>query len=461
LRTKVTTASNQNVQDLTYTYDAVGNILQIVDSSQTQTAKTTDYTYDDLHRLLSATITNSAAENVDGPGNGNQVQTFTYDAIGNILSKSDVGSYSYNGSSGIANFANPHAVTSTADSHWYEYDHNGNMLAASGMTPNDSKTYQWDYNNRLSSVTTSSGTLNYAYDAGGQRYKSTDATGTTLSVTNEYSVTPNGLEKHIFLGDTAIATISTSEESTSVYNIHADHLTGSNVITDHDQQVNELTDYYAFGTMRIDQQNGQHAEKRKFTGHEFDQGTALNYMEARYQDGKRGQFLSQDPRARDINPQNQREQILLANPQRVNMYSYAIGNPIRYNDPNGESAWDKVNGFANAVFSNNAFGAGRIPSNLYSGNRVDYQSGQSVGDVFSMIQAAVEIAGGGGDFGGGGAESTWEPEPTRVVESAPAEVETCSRSSYTSESSYSSSDSSSSYSSSDSSSSDSGSSSSD
>lgn len=70
-------------------------------------------------------------------------------------------------------------------------------------------------------------------------------------------------------------------------------------------------------------------------------------------------------------------------------------------------------------------------------------------------------SGGGGDFGGGGAESTWEPEPTRVVESAPAEVETCSRSSYTSESSYSSSDSSSSYSSSDSSSSDSGSSSSD
>jgi hypothetical protein len=83
------------------------------------------------------------------------------------------------------------------------------------------------------------------------------------------------------------------------------------------------------------------------------------------------------------------------------MYSYAIGNPIRYNDPNGESAWDKVNGFANAVFSNNAFGAGRIPSNLYSGNRVDYQSGQSVGDVFSMIQAAVEIAGGSTLAGGG------------------------------------------------------------
>lgn len=69
-------------------------------------------------------------------------------------------------------------------------------------------------------------------------------------------------------------------------------------------------------------------------------------------------------------------------------------------------------------------------------------------------------SGGGGDFGGGGAESSWEPEPTRVVESARAEVETCSRSSYTSESSYSSSDSSSSYSSSDSSSSDSSSSSS-
>lgn len=63
-------------------------------------------------------------------------------------------------------------------------------------------------------------------------------------------------------------------------------------------------------------------------------------------------------------------------------------------------------------------------------------------------------SGGGGDFGGGGAESSWEPESTKVVESAPAEVETCSRSSYTSESSYSSSDSSSSDSGSSSSSSD-------
>ncbi len=347
LRTKSTLAGEQNVQDLTYTYDAVGNIAQIIDASDTITAKTTVYTYDDLHRLLSATVTNS----VEG-GGGNDVQTFTYDAIGNILSKSDVGVYSYDGSLGIANFANPHAVTG-AGTLTYSYDHNGNMVEVNGLTHDEYRTYAWDYNNRLESVTTTAGTSSYAYDASGQRIKSIDSSGTTLSVTNEYSVTPNGVEKHIFLGDTAIATVSSSEEAVSVYNIHADHLTGSNVITDHDEQVDELTDYNAFGTMRIDEQYGEHAEKRKFTGHEYDVDTALTYANARYYSGTMGRWLSQDPLFLDItNPKTVEESTkspyleFLADPQAQNSYSYVLNNPLKYKDIEGESAWSKVAGFA-------------------------------------------------------------------------------------------------------------------
>ncbi len=342
LRTKVTVANGQNVQALTYTYDPVGNILQIVDASTTLTAKTTDYTYDDLHRLLTATITNSAAENVDGPDNGNQVQTFSYDAIGNILTKSDVGSYSYDGASGVANFANPHAVTSTPIN-WFSYDNNGNMIEANAWTPNDYKAFTWDYNNRLISATAGASTSNYTYDASGQRVKSITPSGTTVSVTNEFTVTPDGTEKHVFLGDTAIATISTANESLSIYNIHADHLTGSNVITDHDENIDELTDYYAFGTMRIDEQNGEHAEKRKFTGHEYDVDTGLTYAGARYYDAALGRWLSQDPvflSAMDPESVQEATQMTQDNyfgsPQTMNAYTYVANNPLKYKDYKGE-----------------------------------------------------------------------------------------------------------------------------
>ncbi len=347
LHTKVTVADGQDVQHLTYTYDPVGNITRIIDASDTITAKTTDYTYDDLHRLLSATITNSAQG-----GGGNDVQTFTYDAIGNILTKSDVGSYSYDGASGIANFANPHAVTS-AGSLWYAYDANGNMIEVNGFQHNDYRTYSWDYNNRLASVTTTNGTSTYAYNASGQRIKATDASGTTLSISNEYSVTPAGIEKHIFLGDTAIATVSSSEESTSVYNIHADHLTGSNVITNHDEQVDELTDYRAFGTMRIDEQYGEHAEKRKFTGHEYDVDTGLTYANARYYSGTMGRWLSQDNLFLAINDSDAIESEsgqtyleYLSNPQNLNSYSYVINNPLKYQDITGETYTEAGKGFA-------------------------------------------------------------------------------------------------------------------
>ncbi len=334
LRTKITVANGQNVQDLNYAYDAVGNITQIVDASVTLTAKTTDYTYDDLHRLLSSTITNSVAENVDGPGDGNQTQTFTYDAIGNILSKSDVGNYSYEGDQGNS-YANPHAVTSAGGTS-YSYDNNGNLTGSGFLT-----SYTWDYNNRLTEVSSGLVPISYEYDASGQRIKSIDSAGTTLSITNEYSITPNGTEKHIFLGDTAIASISNSSE---VYNIHADHLTGSNVITDHDEQVDELTDYYAFGTMRIDEQNGSHAEKRKFTGHEYDADTGLNYMSQRYYEPTLGRFLSQDQPflnitdAQKIEADTQSPYVeYLGNPQNQNSYSYVYNNPLKYKDINGKA----------------------------------------------------------------------------------------------------------------------------
>ena len=53
------------IQNLTYTYDAVGNITQIVDNSNSSTSKTVYFGYDDLYRLAWASTTNATTSTRD------------------------------------------------------------------------------------------------------------------------------------------------------------------------------------------------------------------------------------------------------------------------------------------------------------------------------------------------------------------------------------------------------------
>jgi YD repeat-containing protein len=62
-----------NAQNMSYAYDALGNITQLVDASNSGTGKTVNYTYDDLSRLTNASTT-SASSTPYG-------QTFVYDAL--------------------------------------------------------------------------------------------------------------------------------------------------------------------------------------------------------------------------------------------------------------------------------------------------------------------------------------------------------------------------------------------
>src|SRR5258708_7654511 len=143
LSSKVTTiAAASHAQDLSYTYDNVGNITQIVDASATDTSKTANYGYDDLYRLTSSTITGVAA------GQLPYTENYTYNAIGNILTKTgQMGTYAYDGNTGV-NYANPHAATSIGSSA-LTYDNNGNMLTKSGALPWYSTGGTWNNRKKL------------------------------------------------------------------------------------------------------------------------------------------------------------------------------------------------------------------------------------------------------------------------------------------------------------------------
>ena len=375
-----------NLQNLNYTYDTVGNITKIEDYASSTAAKIIEFTYDDLYRLTVASTTNASTTDY--------IRTYSYNAIGNITSKSDQGDYYYTGNQGTG-FANPHAVTDVASS-TYSYDNNGNL------TNDGVWTHSWDWKNRLSESGNGIATTSYAYDHDVNRVEYNNGSAIIYYPNKYYNESSTGTSTlHIFAGNKLIATIESNGISTSTYYIHTDHLGSSNVISNSEGAIEQILDYYPFGDIRMNEAESGFDEEKKYTGHIHDDETNLNYLIARYQNPAVGRFLSADPIYRELgdlrkinnaeynyeiyrdkqfeillNPQSlntprtmgnlnsasefssqkntrsknksisiQDEYLAkrynwdeyLINPQLQNSYSYAANNPLKYVDPNGET----------------------------------------------------------------------------------------------------------------------------
>ncbi|MEN6633479.1 MAG: RHS repeat-associated core domain-containing protein, partial [Candidatus Polarisedimenticolia bacterium] len=105
-----------------------------------------------------------------------------------------------------------------------------------------------------------------------------------------------------------------------------DHLGSLRLVTDATGAVVEAHDYYPFGG---EMGPVASSSRKKFTGHERDEETGLDYMLARYYPASMGRFLSVDP-GFDVQPED---------PQSWNLYGYVRNNPINATDPTGEWEW--------------------------------------------------------------------------------------------------------------------------
>jgi RHS repeat-associated protein len=246
-----------------------------------------------------------------------------------VILPGDVGSYSYAG----IRYANPHAVTSVGGT-TYTYDNDGNVTAIGSLD------YTWDWRNRLSSAERSGGGITtYGYDHTGQRVFTATGSATTSYPNRYYNVASSSLTatttKHIFSPDgTLLATVVGSGTSTaSTTYLHPDHLGGTNVATDEDGEVAQTLDYYPYGSQRI--AAGLGAEQRRFIGEEYDGDTEFSYLNARYYQGSRAQFMSEDPVFLKLGT-NAKTYQFLSDPQTLNAYAYSQNNPIILVDKKGE-----------------------------------------------------------------------------------------------------------------------------
>ncbi|MBP6860078.1 MAG: VCBS repeat-containing protein [Candidatus Pacebacteria bacterium] len=326
LTKKQVTKGAAKLQDIAYEYDNVGNITKLTDTSPTASKKTVAYTYDDLYRLKSATATAVAASTTP------YMLTYSYDAIGNLTNKEGV-AYTYDGTA-TGNYANPHAATTVGGSP-LTYDRNGNLLTSAAGS------HVWDYKGRLSRTTLPNGTLvANLYDHAGERAAQNTGGVSTHYANDLYTASGNKKTRLIYGNGMLLASSEAVGSVVTPYFMHGDHLGSTNVVTSAAGAVVQTLDYYPYGSTRVD--TSPDVASREYIGEVFDEVTGLSYLNARHYDGGRGQFLSQDPSYLRIGDSgfekvySRKLQEHLANPQALNSYAYAHGNPITNSDPNGE-----------------------------------------------------------------------------------------------------------------------------
>jgi RHS repeat-associated protein len=270
------TATCVSATCIQYTYDADGNLTQRVDNTGTTT-----FSYDSLNRLTTKSLPSTTTACAGSSPLG---ITFGYDAASNLTSYCDSGgtvTYGFDPANNLISLAEPTgsctAPTSLCTTFVYDnnnhrtktifpgkaeldlaYDHAGNETSAIGKDMNGAvltsfsytysqttkdtalrqtmieadpqgtatTTYTYDTSNRLTKAATSPGTtLNYSYDADGNRCStSTTCNGTyTYNAANELTASP-GVSSYSYdangneTGNSAGASVSynTKDQSTAI-----------------------------------------------------------------------------------------------------------------------------------------------------------------------------------------------------------------------------------------------------
>lgn len=124
---------------------------------------------------------------------------------------------------------------------------------------------------------------------------------------------------------------------------HQDHLGSSGVVADADGNAIEETAYYPFGVPRHQHSLEPANEPYSFTQKERDAESLLHCVGHRYLPAALGRFASTDPKFVHPDELDSTATLnFLRNPQMLNLYAYALSNPLKFIDPSGlEVVWSE------------------------------------------------------------------------------------------------------------------------
>ncbi len=327
--TRVLTTRNNGsdiLQDLNYTYDSVGNIIEQYDDAQQihyfdneVVYPINEYTYDPLYRLLTAKgrelsnlsipteedfVNYISCPNPSPDAIQKYTQTFQYDQLGNILQMSSVGNwtrdYEYNYPMDN-NYLIGHGGGTV-----YTYDSHGNMLTMPHLT-----SMEYDYQDQLISAGNGTFTSYYNYDGEGNRTRKVVVKNNIVETRyyiNGYEIyrkTVNGvidverLTVNISDDSKVFVRIEKKSDEDEVIRYQYDNHLGSACLElDVAGLIISYEEYHPFGTTSY--RSGANEidvslKRYKYCGKERDEETGLYYYGMRYYAAWLCKFINVDP----------------------------------------------------------------------------------------------------------------------------------------------------------------------
>ena len=281
----------EQLHDMTFTYNpSTSNLVERTGMM----SYIESFAYDAQERLTHATANTGT-------------QTFSYSVDGNILSKTDIGSYSYDD-------RKPHAVTSV-DNELY-------------LIPDNQQTVTYNEMGKATLISEANGpSMSIAYGPDGERWIGVFTDGNkkkTILYLGDYEeiIDGNKSQKLCYLDGGALL-LHDYDGTSRLCVLFTDHL--GSITRIYDEDGNELfhATYDAWGRQEVTR-NGI-GFRRGYTGHEMLPEFGLINMNGRMYDPLLGRFLSTDNYVQEP-----------TNSQNFNRYSYCLNNPLKYTDPSGE-----------------------------------------------------------------------------------------------------------------------------
>jgi RHS repeat-associated protein len=405
-----TVRSETTLQDLRYTYDPVGNITHIQDDADIQhtiyfrnqrVEPSADYEYDAIYRLIKATgrehlgqineqnnpptrpdAFNGFHTGIDHPGNGDAmgayIESFKYDAVGNILFMRHRGTdpshpgwkrcHQYaldsnrllsTGGPGDLQYPDSpcaaHYAAAPIHAEHYNYDAHGNMTAMPHLP-----LMRWDFKDQLQAtsqqVVNNGGTPEityYVYDSAGQRvrkvtegyagpeqtpaikeeriylagfeiYREYSGDGETVTLERETLHIMDGKQRIALVETKTVADQSPIPDPQPLFRYQfGNHLGSASLELDDASEIISYEEYFPYGSTSYQavRSGVEVSPKRyRYTGMERDEESGFSYHGARYYATWLGRWTANDP---------------ISLRGGINQYEYSSSNPIIFTDTNG------------------------------------------------------------------------------------------------------------------------------